>query len=258
MKFQLLNPIGKVSTICNCHNKVQTLVNSDDHEAGSSSRPSHIVVPDHLFKKNVKYSSKTNDEDAIIFPIKPFHNLQIRANKNKRNDIVLEDTLTNDAIAVCRIMCNGWKPYKIYTTRPNYQGQKPSKQTYTTGQGGNGTIALYTYGDITVSNSNRDKPELKLILKGNCSLIGETGECVIDKKEDRIYTIKSAGVWKRVVMINGAKVASMLSKSVTETCCGKKHNSSSTYITLSPETDPCLMVCLSAICSYIDDNTVHE
>jgi hypothetical protein len=230
---------------------VQSLENCIDHDLHVTKKISKIIVPNNIFRNTS--CDKSNTE--VAYPIKPFTSVQIRVyKKNKKNDIVLEDSITKVPMVVCRMMYNGLRPWKIYTTSPNYERQKPSKQPFSCTQS-NGVVkvALYTYAEIKAPNSNRTNPCLKLVVKGGgTGILTDTAGFKNNRTEDCIYTITSAGAWNRIVTMNGSQVASMETKSK------EKKNVTFTYLTVSPNIDQCLMVCLSAICTYFDENTVCE
>jgi hypothetical protein len=233
------------------HPTAQSLVTVDDHEASVSTKTRHVVIPNHLFDK----SSRTDP-----YPIEPFRNLQIRANNKSssiihKNEIVIEDAMSKEPIAVCRMMFSGQKPCKIYTATQNYDGQKASKQKYCTNNGK--MIALYTYAEIINSNNNRCNSTINLVLKSGCSKGSSK-----DGKDDSTYTVSSIRSWSRVVMLNGLQVSMM---ETMQTAAAKddynksrSRDSICTHLTISPGIDPCLMICLSAICSYFDEITVRE
>jgi hypothetical protein len=260
MKLQVVTPITKVVTSSNGHSNAQSLVPFEAHEACVSNQIHHIVVPNNLLNKHIH--SATGADIVSVFPINPFQHVQIRAKRSKKKDIVLEDTVTNEPIAVCRMMFNGLKPCKIYTTTPNYAGQKASKQKYSrNSQDGGSAVELYTFAEIMISNNNRSNRIVKLILTR--PMIDRIDD--LSRKDRRTYIVSSLGNWSRVVIVNGKQVALMETKGTSvvedDTTAGKSSSdrySSCTHLTVSPGIDPCLMICLSAICSHFDEISIRE
>ena len=195
-----------------------------DHEGGVADTLLHIEIPQHIF---------TTDSER--FPVSPFHNICIQGNKSSvRHQIVLEDTITNAPIAVCKLMFTGLVPYKIYTTKPNYPGQKKSSRKY------NESIPLFTYAEVRVGHHTK---EIVLILK--------TSNSNEHSSDDDRYIVETVGPFCHVVMRSGQTVALMQLRSWNETA-------NTVLLTVSPGIDPCLMICLASICDHLEEIEVRE
>jgi hypothetical protein len=190
-----------------------------EHEAGVANVLLQIEIPQQIF-------TKTSEK----FHITPYKNLCIRGDKASiRHDIVLEDSQSNIPIAVCKLMFTGLVPYKIYTTKPNFPGQKKSARKYSN------KTALYTYAEVRLLQE-RKQMQLKLTTPDS------------DTNYDNSYTVETTGPMCRVVMKAGIPVALMQ---------GDK-SPNSVRLTVSQGIDPCLMICLTSICGHLDDIKVHE
>ena len=145
-----------------------------------------------------------------------------------RDQMVLLDTVHNTPVAVCLRKFEVFKQtFKIYTTYPNFPGQTPSDRKL------NGT-ALFTYARVE-----------RIPLSTKQLVFLEAG-----KSENPSYTIVRAGsLWpkKRTIHKNGHPAA-LLQGGTWE------GNWNSYLITIAPGIDPCLMVCLSAICDEMDED----
>lgn len=143
-----------------------------------------------------------------------------------RDQMALLDGNTKEPVAVClrKFELIG-QTFKIYTTKPLFPGQSASGHDY------NGK-RLYTYAKVErVPLSTQQK-------------------VTFENERSPSMTINRAGGWwpkKRVVEYHGRPAALM--EGGTWDC-----NFNSYRITASPGIDPCLMVCLSAICDEMDES----
>ena len=195
-----------------------------EHEAGIANVLLQMIIPRDIFTST-----------AENFQIAPFQNLCIRGDQSSiRHEIVLEDSLKKVPIAVCKLMFTGLTPFKIYTTKPNFPGQKKSARTY------NNNTALYTYAEIRVLLQIN---QIHLTLK-----LSDSNKMTLD---DNRYIVESMSPVCRVVTRAGKPVALM------QTGTWKK-SANSVLLTVCSGIDPCLMVCLASICGHLDDIEVRE
>jgi hypothetical protein len=119
--------------------------------------------------------------------------------------------------------------FKIYMTSPVFDGQKPSDRKY---QGSN----LYTFAKV-------ERQPFTFIQ--NITLEGDTGVS---------YTVTRSGSWwpkTRTVKRHGKPCALMEG--------GTWEGTWSSYaITCAPGIDPCLLVCVCAICDEMDETEAKE
>ena len=139
-----------------------------------------------------------------------------------RDQMVLKNGVTNEPVAVClrKFELIG-QTFKIYSVKPVYPGQKPSVQTYK-------HYKLYTFASVErVPLSTEQRVTLP-----------RGGE----------YTVSRAGSWwpKSRVVKNQGRVAAYMEGGTWE------GNWNSYLITVNPGIDPCLIVCLCAVCDEMD------
>jgi hypothetical protein len=143
-----------------------------------------------------------------------------------RDQMTLLDGITNEPVAVClRKFEFIGQTFKIYSPKPLYQGQRPSEHDYK-GQ------KLYTYAKVERMPFSTQQ------------------QVTFDHERTPSMTISRSGSWwpkKRVVYRQG-KPAGMMEGGTWE------GNFNSYCITVNPGIDPCLMVCLSAVCDEMDED----
>jgi hypothetical protein len=142
-----------------------------------------------------------------------------------RDQMVLLDG-NNTLVALClrKFELIG-QTFKIYTTHPLYPGQKPSERKYN-------QYALYTYAKV-------EREPLSTVQ-----------QVTFDNETSPSYTVHLAeeelSPKKRVVQRHGRPAALMES--------GTWEGIWNSYLlTINPGIDPCLIVCLTAICDKMDD-----
>jgi hypothetical protein len=141
-----------------------------------------------------------------------------------RNEMVLQNGITNEPVAVCRrIFQVVGDTFKIYTTTPVYAGQPRSDQAYE-------SRSLYTYA--SASREPFSSVQTVHLTKGGS------------------YTVHRAGsLWpkKRVVLKDGIIAALMTG--------GTWDGDWNSYlIQVVPGIDPCLMVVMCAIFDAMDED----
>ena len=179
--------------------------------------PKQLVVLERIFSfYDHSYMIKTSGGT-------PFgHNLKTRGNAHDQMVLL---TGRNTPVAVC-IRKSGLfgQTFKIYATRPLYPGQRSSARKYN-------KYTLYSYANV-------ERKPLSTRL-----------DVTFDGKPFPSYTVHRArGLWptqKRVVKRHGHPAAFME---------GRKWQGhwDSCMLTINPGIDPCLVVCLFAICDEID------
>lgn len=194
----------------------------DDHGASpSQDAPQQLIVREKLF-------SWSGDTFKIKTPSgERFGNdLYVQGKVFAfRDQMALLDGVTQQPVAVClrKFQLLG-QTFKIYSVKPLYQGQHPSGHDYK-GQ------KLYT------------------IAKVERVPLSTTQLVTYDNETSPSMTITRAGAWwpkKRVVQRNGRPAALLEGGTWTG-------NFNSYRITVNPGIDPCLIVCLSAICDEMDE-----
>lgn len=185
-----------------------------------SNEKTQIIVKEKLFSfGGDSFKIKTRDG-------KLFHGMQMQGQAfSMRDQMTLLDG-NNQPIAVCRRKFQMFgQTFKIYIFQPLYDGQSKSEQSY------NGR-ALYTYAQVE-----------------RCP--GDTIQNVtLDNKNTPSYTVHRVGDWwpkQRTVKYNGVPAALMEGG----TWDG---NWNSYLLTINPGIDPCLIVCLTAICDEMDES----
>lgn len=184
--------------------------------------PVTLVVREKLF-------SWSGDSFSVKTPTgAPFgNNIQVKGKAwSFRDQMALLDG-DGKPIAVClrKFQFGFTETFKIYTTTPLYPGQKPSERTY------NSTVPLYTYCQVE---------RVPLSTTQQVTFANETSPS---------YTIHRVGSWwpkKRVVKYHG-QPAAIMEGGTWDT------NWNSYLITVNPGIDPCLIVCLCAICDEMDE-----
>jgi LURP-one-related len=185
-----------------------------------SNEKTQLIVKEKLFSfGGDSYKIKTRDGGV-------FHGMQIKGKTFAfRDQMALLDG-NGQPIAVClrKFQMLG-QTFKIYTLQPMYSGQPRSEHDY------NGR-ALYTYAQVERSP-------------------GDTVQNVtFDDKGTPAFTIHRVGDWwpkQRTVRYHGVPVALMEGGTWDA-------NWNSYLLTINPGIDPCLIVCLTAICDEMDES----
>jgi hypothetical protein len=141
-----------------------------------------------------------------------------------RDQMVLLDG-NNIPVAVClrRLELVG-QTFKIYSTRPLYPDQRPSDRKYN-------QYVLYTYAKV-------ERIPLSTVQ-----------QVTFDNESSPSYMVyRAGGLWpkRRVVKLHG-RPAALMEGGTWE------GNHNSYLLTVNPGIDPCLIVCLSAICDEMDE-----
>ena len=198
-----------------------------EHGAGPSMDSStQLLVREHLFRWSKDIKIKTRGGA-------PFGNdLKIRGKEfGVRGQMVLVDG-NNMPVAVCwRKSMRFGKTFKIYSTQPLYHGQKPSDRKYN-------QYDLYTHAKV-------DSVPLSTVQ-----------QVTYANESSPSYTIHRAGGLgskTRIVKLNG-RPAALMEGGLREQ---GNANWNSCLVTINPGIDPCLIVCLSAVCDEMDDDRQH-
>jgi uncharacterized protein YxjI len=168
-----------------------------------------------------------------------FGNLRIKIKAfSFRDQLVLENTITKEPIAIClrKFAVFGSSTFKIYATTPNFTGQTPSEREY------NGS-RLYTFAEVVCIKLRLEQVFLeKSNKKHNDQQNGH--QRVPDYVIQRVGSSRPA---KRVVYYQNRPAAFMDG--------GKWDRRRDSYLlTICPGIDPCLIICLCAICDEFDGN----
>jgi hypothetical protein len=190
-----------------------------EHGAGPSMDSStQLLVREHLFwwSKDIKIKTREGT---------PFRNdLKIRGKDFSvaHGQMVLVDG-NNMPVAVCwRNSTLFGQTFKIYSTQPLYHGQKPSDRKYN-------QYDLYTHAKVErVPLFNMQ-------------------QVTFENESSPSYTVHRArglGPKAHIVMLHG-RPAALMEGGLREE---GNANWNSCLVTINPGIDPCLIVCLSAIC----------
>lgn len=205
------------------HHKVDPTVPAlgEKHGAApSNNNPVQVIVREKLFSwSGDTFKLKSRDG-------RPFgNNLYIQGKVwALRDQMVLKDGISNEPVVVClrKFEIIG-QTFKLYSTSPVYPGQQPSAQNYKNYQ-------LYTYATVErVPFSTEQRVKLP-----------RGGEFIVQR----------AGSWwpkSRVVKKNG-RVAAHMEGGTWD------GNWNSYLITVNPGIDPCLIVCVCAVCDEMDED----
>ena len=193
------------------------------HGAGPSTTDNtQLIVREKLFSwSGDSFMIKTRDGN-------PFGNdLRMQGKTFAfRDQMVLLDGTTGEPVAVClRKFELVGQTFKIYSTHPLYPGQRPSEQRYN-------HYSLYTYAKVERIP------------------FSTTQKVTMDTESTPSYTIHRVGsFWpkKRVVKRYG-RPAALMEGGTWE------GNWNSYLLTINPGIDPCLIVCLTAICDEMDED----
>ena len=199
-----------------------------NHGAGPSQVKQELIVREKLFSWSGD-SFKIKKRDG-----RPFgNNLFIRGKVFAfRDQMVLEDGMTGEPIAIClRKFEMIGQTFKIYTTQPNFPGQRPSDRKHN-------NTPLYTYARVErVPFSTEQRVFMEQAHQHSSQQLPS-------------YTVNRAGsMWpkKRTVRRQGQPAAFMEGGTW-------EGNWNSYLITVAPGIDACLMLCLSAICDEMDED----
>lgn len=195
------------------------------HVGGGPSTvgPTRIIVKEKLF-------SWSGDDFGIKqYPSRaPFGN----GLKMKGKVFAMRDQMTlvdgnGEMVAVClRKFELVGQTFKIYVPNPRFPGQKRSNQDY------NGIAPLYTYCEV------RREPFSMMQL------------VFMDGKEGRpeFVITRAGGMWPKKRLVKRRGIPAALMEGGT---WGGNFNSYN--LTINPGIDPCLMVCICAICDEMDE-----
>lgn len=190
------------------------------------SSATHLIVRENLFRWSGDISITTTEGG-------PFPNGLKVLGKVVRDQMVLVDGTTCSGappIAVCMRKAKLFgQCFKIYSTRPFYPSQRPSKSHRY-----NHHHALYTHAKVEqqrTAPSSRRRGQLQVTFASATS---------------PSYTVQHLGPNKRVIMRQHQKLAASIQGGFYQ---GKWN---SHLITIVPGNDPCLMLCLVAICDEMD------
>jgi hypothetical protein len=195
------------------------------------SSPTHLIVRENLFRWSGDINITTT-EGA------PFRNgLKVLGNVVRDQMVLVDATTCSGAppIAVCMRKAKLFgQCFKIYSTRPFYPSQRPSKSHKY-----NHRHALYTHAKVeqqlaAAPSSRRRRGQLQV------TFASETSPS---------YTVQHLGPNKRVIM-RQEQQQQQLAASIQGGFYRGKWNSH--LITIVPGNDPCLMLCLVAICDEMD------
>ena len=194
-----------------------------EHGACPSSHSSQqLIVRENLF------SWSGNDFKIKTREGAPFgNNLKMQGKVLAcRDQMVLLLNGNNVPVAVClRKFERFGQNFSICSTRPLYPGQSPSDHKYN-------QYVLYTYAKVERVPFSTEQ------------------QVTIGDESSPSYTVHRArGVWpkKRVVERHGHPAALMEGGTW-------EGNQNSYLLTISPGIDPCLIVCLTAICDEMDED----
>jgi hypothetical protein len=189
------------------------------HGAGPSMHhPTQLVVRKKLFLFD-EHCCKVKTKGGAPFG----HDLKTRGNAFDQM-VLLNGRNTPVAVCVCKSVLFG-QAFKIYSTHPLYPGQQSSDRKYN-------QYALYTYAKV-------ERVPLSTQL-----------DVTFDSEPSPSYTVhRERGLGptqKRVVRRHGQSAALM------EAGTWEK-DWDSYLLTINPGIDPCLVVCLFAICDEMDE-----
>lgn len=198
------------------------------HVGGSPSAtgPTRIIVKEKLF-------SWSGDSFSIKqYPSRvPFGNgLKIKGKTfTMRDQMTLVDG-NGMMVAVClRKFEMIGQTFKVYVPSPRYPGQTPSNQKY------NGR-AVYTYCEVTRVPFSTSQ---EVYMDGNSIQCGSP-EFVITR---------AGGIWPKKRLVKRRGIPATLMEGGTW-----EGNCNSYKLTINPGVDPCLMVCICAICDEMDES----
>ncbi|KAG7340646.1 hypothetical protein IV203_024189 [Nitzschia inconspicua] len=195
----------------------------EDHGAGPSQNdPQQLIVREKIF-------CWSGDNFEIQTPSggRFGNNLYIRGKGFGAlvDEMVLLDGVTKEAVAVCRRKLDIFgQTFQIYSPKPLYHWQRPSGSSYMGRQ-------LYTFAKVERSP------------------LTTTHKVTYDNETSASMTITRTVVrWpkKRVVHRHGKTAAYIEGGTWTK-------NFNSYRVTINPGIDPCLIVCLTAICDEMDE-----
>jgi len=197
------------------------------HVGGGPSTvgPTRIVVKEKLF-------SWSGDDFSIKhYPTRaPFgYGLKMKGKVfGFRDQMTLVDGNGN-VVAVClRKFELVGQTFKVYVPSPRYPGQKPSDRTYS---GKNETSRLYTYCQVKRVPFSMSQ------------------EVIMDGETSPEFTISRAGgLWPKKRLVKKRGVPAALMEGGTW-----DGNFNSYKLTINPGIDPCLMICICAICDEMDE-----
>ena len=193
------------------------------HGAGPQSQKIQLLVREKLF------SWSGDDFRIMTRDGTPFGNLKIKGKVwALRDQMVLENGDTGEPVAVClrKFQLVG-QTFKIYSLQPVYPGQTPSERTC---EHRNKRYKLYTYASV--------------------ERVPLSTEQFVKLENGDAYTIHRAGsLWpkKRVVKRRGQPAAFMEGGTW-------EGNWNSYLLSICPGIDPCLIICLSAVCDEMDED----
>jgi len=188
----------------------------------STAGPTRIIVKEKLFSWSGDDFSIKYDNGA------PFGNgLKMKGKVwGMRDQMTLVDG-RGQMVAVClRKFEFAGQTFKIYVPNPRFPGQKPSNQQY---KGAN----LYTYCEVQ---------RVPFSMSQEVYLDGKRGG------SPEFVITRAGGMWpkKRLVKRRGIP-ATLMEGGTWET------NFNSYRLTINPGVDPCLMICICAICDEMDE-----
>jgi uncharacterized protein YxjI len=176
-------------------------------------------------------SEKTFSWSGDDFKIKridgtPFHNMKIKGKAFAMRDQMTLLDADNKLIAVClRKFALGSQIFKIYTPIPLHPGQGKSNQDY------NGQL-LYTFAEVV-------RPAFSV-----------NHQLTYDNQGSPAFTVSVVGFFprRRVVKHRGVTAAAM-EGGTYQTSFGNSYK-----LTICPGIDPCVMICLAAICDKMAED----
>ncbi|KAG7373331.1 LURP-one-related protein [Nitzschia inconspicua] len=194
----------------------------EDHGAGPSEKdPQQLIVKEKMFSWG-----GNNFEIKTLSGGRFGNNLFVKGKAFALIDeMVLLDGVTKKAVAVCRRKFNILgQTFQIYSPKPLYHWQRPSGSSYMGRQ-------LYTFAKVERSP------------------LSTTQKVTYDNETSASMTITRTVLrWpkKRVVHRHG-KTAAFIEG-------GTWTGNFNTYrVTVNPGIDPCLIICLTAICDEMDE-----
>ena len=189
----------------------------------SIAGPTRIVVKEKLF------SWSGDSFDIKQYPSRaPYGNgLKVKGKAwSMRDQMALLDG-NGKMVALClRKFEFVGQTFKVYVPKPRYPGQKPSDQTY------NGSGKLYTYCEVK---------RVPFSISQEVFMDGKGGmpEFVITR---------AGSMWPKKRLVTRRGIPACLMEGGTW-----ESNRNSYKLTVNPGVDPCLMVCICAICDEMDE-----